>query len=95
MYRTMNTMNSFYALEPPVPRHLVTAYSLLALIFGPNLYSTHGTGSKATVTNPKRLVAQPIPSLLYICIVNNGKTAPSVYLNMPLAAAADAPAKDP
>src|ERR1700761_6522286 len=52
-------------------------------------------GSRAIVTNPNRLVAQPMPSLLYICTVNSGKAAPSTYLNMPLAAVAEAPASDP
>ena len=38
--------------------------------------------------NAKRLVAQLIPSLSYICIVNRGNAAPKMYLSNPLAATA-------
>ena len=70
-------------------------YALLDLIFGPNLNNTHGIGSKAIVMNPSRLVAQSIPSLLYICTVNSGNAAPSTYLSRPFAAAALAPPNGP
>jgi len=40
--------------------------------------------------NPKRLPAQAIPSLLYICMVKRGKIAPKVYRRRPFAAIADA-----
>jgi hypothetical protein len=38
--------------------------------------------------NTKTPLAQPVTSLSYICIVNSGNVAPSVYLKAPLAAIA-------
>lgn len=80
---------SFYL----IPQTFSVSYELLALICFPYLNSTHGTGIKATVTKPSKLVAHPMPSPLYICIVNSGNTAPNVYRSRPLAASAEAPFK--
>ena len=54
-----------------------------------------GTHIIATEMNPRRLVAQPIPSPSYIWKVKSGKTAPTVYRMRPLAAMAEAPLSGP
>ena len=69
------------------------SYLLLARIEFPNLNSTQGIGISSTEINPKRLVAQPIPSFAYIWSVNRGNAAPSMYLNSPFAASALAAVK--
>ena len=66
------------------------SYELLVLKVLPNLNNTQGIGSSATAMKPRRLVAQSIPSLWYICRVNNGNTPPRTYLTRPFAAMAEA-----
>lgn len=52
------------------------SYALFSLILGPYLKKTHGIGSISNDRKPSRLVAHPMPRVLYICTVKSGKTAP-------------------
>ena len=75
----------------PISMNLCYWKVLLARNTGPNLYIINGIGSIAIPMKARRLVAQLMPSLSYICTVNKGKAAPKAYLRSPLAATADAP----
>ena len=48
-----------------------------------------------TQIRPRRPVAHSMVSFSYICTVNSGNAAPSVYLRSPFAAIADAPLSGP
>lgn len=43
----------------------MVSYLLFALILGPYLKRTHGMGINAIETNPRRLLAQSMPSFSY------------------------------
>jgi hypothetical protein len=54
----------------------------------PYLQTNNGMKTRTKEIIAKRQLAHVVPSFSYICKVNRGKTAPSVYLDAPLAAIA-------